>query len=622
MPVITVPADAALQQRILVATTTRGGHFRLTAMPRGPSIVRMDVTKFLDLRAAPCAVFDRIEQEPTRRDAARFYVGAAGAAPGEDAWLAVTWGQLADQIRSVALYLRHIGLAPGDRAAIFASNRVAWASAALGIQAAGGVMVPVYPATTAEQLAYVLGHSDARVLFVAEAALVERALAVRAQCPALAHVVILGAVGSEVATAVAPGTLAWSDVIDTGAALRARDPAAFRAMLDRVSLNAPGVMLYTSGTSGNPKGVPLTHANVGTNARDWLLCNGPLLDEDMVDLMWLPMSHIFGFGEMCLGNTLGFTTYMTSPHQVLGKLPTVRPSVFMSVPAYWEKLAQAALDAPAPERCARLRAVTGGHLRFCLSGGAGLKREVKELFHACGILIIEGYGLTETSPTLTLNRPDDFRFDTVGKPLPSVELKLAEDGEILARGPNVFTGYHKDPDATAACFTPDGWFCTGDIGRFTEDGFLQIVDRKKDILVTAGGKNVPPANIELRFRDDPVLENVVVYGDGKRYLVAGVWVNRDAAARELGTPAPSAAELAALVEKRVARVNAELPRHETIKRFCIMDRPLTVEAGLLTASLKLRRKQVYAAFRERFEALYEMPEVPGAPGSAGSPGAC
>src|SRR6185436_7482030 len=157
-----------------------------------------------------------------------------------------------------------------------------------------------------------------------------------------------------------------------------------------------------------------------------------------------------------------------------------------------------------------------------------LKREVKDFFYACGVLMIEGYGLTETSPTLTLNRPDSFRFDSVGKALPSVELRLAEDGEILARGPNVFSGYHKDPSATREAFTDDGWFKTGDVGRFTDDGFLQIVDRKKDILVTAGGKNVPPANIELRFKDDPFIAHVVVYGDAKRYLVAGVWLNEPA----------------------------------------------------------------------------------------------
>ncbi|MBA3465041.1 MAG: AMP-binding protein, partial [Deltaproteobacteria bacterium] len=227
---------------------------------------------------------------------------------------------------------------------------------------------------------------------------------------------------------------------------------------------------------------------------------------------------------------------------------------------------------------------------FCLSGGAGLKVEIKELLHAAGVLIIEGYGLTETSPTLTLNRPGAFRFDTVGKPLPSLELKLDTDGEILARGPNVFSGYFKDPDATAAAFTEDGWFRTGDVGRWTDDGFLQIIDRKKDILVTSGGKNIPPANIEARFVDDPIIERVVVYGDARPYLVAAVWVRADASAD--------------LVGARIDAINKELARYESIKRHFIAETPLTVEDGLLTSSLKLRRKAVYERLRDRFEALY------------------
>jgi long-chain acyl-CoA synthetase len=210
--------------------------------------------------------------------------------------------------------------------------------------------------------------------------------------------------------------------------------------------------------------------------------------------------------------------------------------------------------------------------------------------------VIEGYGLTETAPTLTINRPRDFRFDSVGKPLPSVELRLDADGEILVRGENVFSGYDGDPEATRAAFTEDGWFRTGDIGRFTEDGYLQIIDRKKDILVTAGGKNIPPANVEIRFTGDPAIAHVVVYGDGKNYLVAGVWLNPGAAA----TPE----EAHALVAERVRAVNETLARHETIKKFFVLDTPLTVEAGFLTNSLKIRRRAVYDAFRGRFEALY------------------
>jgi len=304
------------------------------------------------------------------------------------------------------------------------------------------------------------------------------------------------------------------------------------------------------------------------------------------------MSHIFGWGELCAGNLLGWETYLASPADVLDLLPAIAPQVFMSVPAYWEKIARAITANGDPGEA--LRRVTGGRLRFCLSGGAGLKVEIKQLLHAHGLLIIEGYGLTETSPTLTMNRPDSFRFDTVGKPFPSLELRLDDDGEILARGENVFGGYFKDPAATAAAFTEDGWFRTGDVGQWTDDGFLKIVDRKKDILVNSGGKNIPPANIEAKFVDDPAIERVVVYGDARPYLVAAVWMRPD-------VPADDRVRLAA---KRIDEINGELARHETIKRHFIAELPLTVEDGLLTSSLKLRRKAVYERLRDRFEALY------------------
>jgi len=524
----------------------------------------MDVTPFLELRPAPCAVLDRLA---THADRPRFYVRNP-----DKSWRAVTWGDFARQLRTAARWLIDAGVAPGDRVAVYASNSVGWAAAALGIQAAGAVLVPIYPASTADQAAYVVGHSGARFVFADDAC--------RGRVPAGAQ--------------VAP----WPAAPEAAAAAAAdqADPGVVDARLAAVDLDRPGLMLYTSGTSGAPKGVPLTHRNVGVNAADWLRLNAPLLDEGYRDLLWLPMSHIFGLGELCLGNTLGWESWMTTPAEVLGLLPEVAPHVFMSVPAYWEKIARAvATEArPGAEPRAALERVTGGRLRFCLSGGAGLKVEIKEALHAAGLLIIEGYGLTETSPTLTLNRPDAFRFDTVGKPLPSIELRLAQDGEILARGPSVFAGYHDDPEATAAAFTDDGWFKTGDVGRFTDDGFLQIVDRKKDILVTAGGKNVPPANIEARFADDPIIERVVVYGDGKPYLVAAIWVQ----------PHVSAEDRDGEVAARIAAVNAGLARFETIKRWKIIGEPLTVEGGTLTTSLKLRRKAVYDRYRAQLEALY------------------
>ena len=577
----------------------------------------MDITAYLDLKPAPRAVFDSLNERKSR---VRFMLPTP-----EGDWRSVTWGAFARLIRQASLFLTSTGFQPGDRGAIYAPNSVEWISAALAIQSAGGVMVPIYPASTAEQAAYVVSHSDAKVLFVDTPALLARIFESWADYAHVARIVTLGPQPIEAGpllesmrskgkstppiAEVERKLVSWSRAQSTGATCDAERPGDFERMLAGVSLDQPGLMLYTSGTSGNPKGVPLTHRNVSVNGLDWLRNNAALLEESDVDLLWLPMSHIFGFGEACLGNTLGFTTYFADPSSALAKLPEVRPTVFMSVPALWEKLASAVpADTAPPKRQALLAQATGGKLRFCLSGGAGLKREVKELFFSCGLLIIEGYGLTECSPTLTLNRSDAFRFDAVGKPLPSVQLKLAEDGEILARGPTVFSGYHKDPIATREAFTDDGWFKTGDVGRFTDDGFLQIIDRKKDILVTAGGKNVPPANIELRFRDDPFIAHVVVFGDGQRFLTAGVWLNEAAVNAQLDSQAVAAGARdearRALVQKRVDGVNSQLASYETIKKFLIIETPLTVEGGLLTSTLKVRRKQVYQSFGKQLEALY------------------
>ncbi len=579
----------------------------------------MDITPYLELKPAPRAIFDTLEQ---RRSRPRFMLPTP-----EGDWKAVTWGAYAKGIRHATLFLASNGIQPGDRAAIYAPNSVEWISAAMAIQAAGGVMVPVYPANTAPQAAYVVKHSDTKLVFVDTPALLSRIFEAWSDYEHVARIVTLGPTAMDAGPIIeklrnegkfAPPIaeverklVTWARVQAMGQARDQEAPQEFERLLASVSLDQVGQMLYTSGTSGNPKGVPLTHRNVGVNGQDWLKCNGPLLqDSGDVDLLWLPMSHIFGFGEACLGNSFGWITYMSDPAKVMPHLTEVKPTVFMSVPAVWEKLAMAAMPEtdPAKRKAALLKA-TGGNLRFCLSGGAGLKREVKELFFSNNLLITEGYGLTESSPTLTLNRPDAFRFDSVGKPLPSVQVKLAEDGEILAKGANVFAGYHKDPAATKEAFTEDGWLKTGDVGKWTEDGFLQIVDRKKDILVTAGGKNVAPANIEIRFKDDPFIAHVVVFGDAQRYLVAGVWLNDAAVNAHLDQSgvAPGARPEArrALVQKRVEQVNSELASYETIKKFAILDEPLTIDAGFLTSTLKVRRKQVTQKFGKTIDALYE-----------------
>jgi long-chain acyl-CoA synthetase len=571
----------------------------------------MDVTAYLELKIAPRAVFDSL---PARQSRVRFMIP-----DGQGDWKAVTWKAYADGIRRTAQFIMNAGLKSGERAAIFANNSVEWITSAMAIQAMGGVMVPIYPTSTAEQAGYVIEHSDTRVVFVDGADVLARVFEGWEFYKAVEKIVILDDALDPMAVlhglratnpsvpsfaTVEPRLISWSRAQSIGRWLDAENPSVFDHAMARVSLDQVGMMLYTSGTTGRPKGVPLTHRNIAVNGRDWLQCNGPLVEEGDVDILWLPMSHIFGFGEACLGNTLGFTSYLADPMTVLPLLPVVRPQVLMSVPRYFEKLAEmAATEADLARRRAKLMDLTGGNLRFCLSGGAGLKREVKELFHEAGLLIVEGYGLTEASPTLTLNRPDAFRFDTVGKPLPSVHIKLAEDGEILARGENVFTGYHKDPEATRAVFTTDGWLKTGDLGRFTDDGFLQIIGRKKEILVTAAGKNIAPVNIEERFTGDPYIQHVVVFGDGEKYLTAGLWIN-EAAVRAKLKDEYSPETVDALLAPRIEQVNAGLARYETIKRFVVIEEPLTVENGFLTPTLKIKRNKVYEVFGERFAALY------------------
>tara|TARA_R110002096_G_scaffold436038_2_gene665816 strand:+ start:82673 stop:84244 length:1572 start_codon:yes stop_codon:yes gene_type:complete len=515
----------------------------------------VDIAPLLTPRPAPAVLFESAKRYG---DKTRFHTPAP-----------VSWTAYAALVRKLAQVLLAHDVAKGEAVAIFAHNSLEWAAAGLAIQSIGSVLVPIYPSSTDAQREYVLEHSDTRLYFDKDG--------------------LLSVTGARIAT--------WQEA--TSAATANDDE--FESRFADVSLDDTALMLYTSGTTGQPKGVPLTHRNVSQNAVDWLRCNEPALHDNAIDLLWLPMSHIFGFGELCLGNALGFESHLLAPSEVLAAMPELAPTVFMSVPAYWEKLASQAKLAASP--VAELRRLTGGHLRFCLSGGAGLRREVKELFLEMGCLIVEGYGLTECAPTLTLNRPNDYRLDSVGKPLPSVDLRIADDSEIQARGPNIFASYYKDPQATLEAFTQDGWFCTGDLGTFDADGFLRIIGRKKEILVTAGGKNIPPTNIEMQFQDDPFVEHAVVYGDGKKYLVAAIWPNRANIEASLGTTA-SPQQVRDHLEACVKTVNSGLARFETIKSFAVMDTPLSVESELLTASLKIRRKKIYEQHRVTFENLY------------------
>ncbi|MBF0591319.1 MAG: AMP-binding protein [Nitrospirae bacterium] len=569
------------------------------------------------------------ERGTTDPQAVRFmYEGA------DSAWQTITWGDFLGRATQIALYLRDIGIGPDKKVSIFARNRIEWPFCVMAIHACRGVLVPIYQSNTASQTQYILNHSDSEVL-ITESELLPVLFRIWKELPRLRKVIVMGIndpgqqdqierqledFNKNTDLPIKPADvkqrlIAINDVYENGEALSRQRPGAFERLCEAITRDDVSSILYTSGTTGQPKGVALTIDNLYTNAGDWIEVLGPLIPETRVDLLWLPMSHIFGLGELGLGNTLGFTTYFTTPQAVLRHMPDVRPTVFMSVPAYWEKLY---LDAKGfsdqrSQQLDRLHVLTGGRLRFCLSGGAGLKTQVKEFFYETGLLIIEGYGLTECSPTLTMNRKDDFDFDSVGKPFPNVQLKLAPDGEILAKGANIFRQYYKDEAATAETFDDEGWFKTGDLGSFTQRGFLKILGRKKEIIVTSGGKNISPQAIESQFRDDPYIEHIVLYGDERKFLTALVTLKAFAVMAYAATAGIVEGdysalirrpEVIALVQRSVDEVNATLSSFETIKRFYIHDRSLSVEEGFLTPSFKLKRRQVHERFRDVLDGLY------------------
>lgn len=547
----------------------------------------------LATRPVPAFLFDR---ERSFGDRPRFVVRSGDTAR------VVTWTEHARTVRRLARFLAARGIGKGQRVAVFAGNSVAAIAAALAIQAAGATTLFVHASSTAEQAAYCIRHGGARLAFVDD----ERSRRLNDAGVDVAEEIV--SLENGVDARVGGRTTRFQHALANGRSFDDADPEAFERTLESVALEDVAILLYTSGTTGEPKGVPLTHRNLVLNWAEWLSALAPVIPDDPVDLLWLPITHVFGLGEVLIGDALGFTSHLVDARNAVQELATVRPNVFLSVPAVWEKIAARVQAEPVARRQRAFRELTGGRLSLCLSGGAALKREVKEVFSEHGTLLLEGYGLSETSPTLTVNRPDAFRFDSVGKPLPSVELRLAPDGEVLARGPTVFAGYFRDAAATRASFDAEGWFKTGDVGRITEGGFLQLVDRKKDLIVTAGGKNVAPTAIETRFRDDPFVKQIVVYGEGKKYLVAAVWPDDELIAVHLDAQALEAEERGAarraLLQQRIDRVNGQLASHETIKKFVVATLPLTIESGLVTPSLKVKRRAVWERMKAVFESLY------------------
>jgi len=567
-------------------------------------------------------------------------------------WKTITWREVGDVVREVALGLLALGRDKGDAVALLSTSRAEWVQADFAIFSAGCVTVPVYPTYPPDLIAYVVNDSGAKTIIVEDPAQLSKVLEARDKTPGLEQIVVITGYDAPQPPKM---VMTWETLRRLG-----RDSVdAHRSTLaERVASTRPtdlATIVYTSGTTGPPKGVMQTHGNhiAAVTASK----QATPVEEGWVHLLFLPLAHSFARLESFLGVAHGLTTAFAENLDKVGEnLKETRPHFICSVPRVFEKVYAGAMaraeggspikrkifnwavgvgkevsrlkqaNRPVPPGLAlkykvaeklvfsKMQAALGGRLRFAVSGGAPLSREIAEFFHAAGILILEGYGLTETCPVLTNNREDAYKFGSVGKPMPGVEVKLAADGEILGRGGNIAKGYFKKADATREVFLEDGWFATGDIGRFDEDGFLFITDRKKDLIVTAGGMNIAPQNIENLLKGDPFISQVMVHGDRRPYPVALITLNPEELAkfaREQGIMAGDPSVLAKhpkvieRVQRTVDHKNSELQSYAKIKKFAILPEDFTVENGALTPTLKVKRKVISERNRPALDALYQ-----------------
>ncbi len=566
-------------------------------------------------------------------------------------WQTVTWRQVGETVRDVATGLIALGRKKGEAVGILSASRAEWVQADFAIFSAGCITIPVYPTYPPDLIEYIVNDAGVKTLIVEDPAQLAKVLEVQGKMEGLEKIVVIhGYEGKE----PSPRILTWEALRRLGRENRDKLKSELAGRVADTRPDDVATIVYTSGTTGPPKGVVQTHGN-HLAALDAAAKTTTIREGD-VHLLFLPLAHSFARLESFFGAHRGLTTaFAENIDKLRENLPETRPHFLCSVPRVFEKvyagaLAKAESGSPIKKKIfhwalgvgkqvsqlkqagkpvpgglaakyaiahklvfSKMHAALGGRLRFAVSGGAPLSREIAEFFHAAGILILEGYGLTETCPVLTNNREDHFKFGSVGQALPGVELKIAPDGEILGRGKNIAKGYFKKPEATAEVFLSDGWFATGDIGKIDEDGFLFITDRKKDLIVTAGGMNIAPQNIENLLKGDPFISQVMVHGDKRPYPVALITVNPEELAKFAKEQGILNTEPAALarhpkVMERVSRIveqrNTELQSYAKVKKFAILPNDFTVDNGLLTPTLKVKRKLITEKNRETLDSLY------------------
>lgn len=562
-------------------------------------------------------------------------------------WLPITYRETAERVQHISFGLRELGVKPGDRVALLSENRPEWAFADYACLAAQAADVPIYPTLPAKQAEYILKDSGAVAIFVSNETQLAKLMEIRAGLPALKHVIVFEAAAKR------DGTQSLADLEELGRRGAAKH-AGWRADALAVRPDDLATIIYTSGTTGDPKGVMLTHNNIFSNVVAALQVMPISVGDESLSM--LPLSHIF---ERMVDYTLFHAgvviNYAESFETVAANLQEVKPTIVLSVPRLYEKVYARVLEnalaggglkrkifmwakgvgddwathtlagLPVPAGLgfqkkiadklvfSKLQARTGGRIKFFVSGGAPLSAEIAKFFLGAGLPIAEGYGLTETSPVITLNPLERIKIGTVGKPIPGVQVKIASDGEILARGPGIMKGYFNKPDATKEVIDADGWFHTGDIGEIDGEGYLKITDRKKDLIVTAGGKNIAPQPIENLVKTNKFVLNAVMLGDKRKFTIMlvvpnletlGTWAKErnlafDSNARLLELP-----DVKAKMEREVMGNLRDLAKFEMPKRVVLLEKDFTIEGGHLTPTLKVKRRAVEKTYKDLIDRTY------------------
>jgi long-chain acyl-CoA synthetase len=584
--------------------------------------------------------------EMFRHVASRKPEGTAGRYKSGGEWHDVSWAEHEATTLAISKALLALGVEKGDRVCILSQTRIEWVQSDFGIVSCGAVTVGVYPSNLAPDCAYILNHCAANVLIVEDEDQLNKILSVRGDLPDLKHIVRID--GPAVPES---GVLSWKEFLGTGASVPDADLEARAGMIDPDDLAS---LVYTSGTTGVPKGAMITHRNLLFTSGS--VSGSLLVEPHFVMLLFLPLAHVFArlIVYVCTFNAVTIA-YAESIQKVPDNLKEIQPEFIVSVPRIYEKvydritsgveevggvkaklfhwavgvgrqvsvLQQAKRPIPGmlglKHKLAtklvlgKIQAAFGGRLVYAISGAAPMNKDIAEFFHACGIYILEGLGMTENTSFSNVNRFDNNKFGTVGPTGPGIEMKLAEDGEVLFRGDNVVKGYYRDPEGTAETFGSDGWLYTGDIGEIDEDGFLRITDRKKDIIVTAGGKNVAPQRIERILRTSHYIAQAVAIGDKRQFISALVTLDPDSVpawAKSKGIAFGSVEDLASnsevmkLIEAEVEDKNGQLASFESVKKFRLLPRDLSIEAGELTPTLKIKRKVVLEKFGDLVDGMY------------------